>query len=577
MSAGGAYVLIARDQLQGDIPAQLELDLSAAGLSAPGRARCTVVWRNDSDHDGTARPVIGLGLRFDDQDSLAIRELVRQLRYTVLLTVGNEADQQLIKDALAGEYDVICCAEAALSIEGLGALEVGVLIADAAEIGTDNDPISKIAHRFPGVLRLVVAEADQLPRVNHAISSGRVLQYLRKPLHPLDVRFVVQRAIEVYATVVESDRIFSELHRANERLERENAILRVRAGDDESGSLLVGTSPALQQALAAIERVRHTDITVHIRGETGTGKELVARALHNGGLRAKKAFIAHNCGGMTETLLQSTLFGHKKGSFTGADRDQPGLFQEADGGTLFLDEIAELTPAMQSALLRVLQEGEIMPVGATRPVKVDVRVVSATMKDLRDEVAKGNFRVDLFYRLVVMEIELPPLRKRTEDIPILAQHFLEQYSERYKKRVTGFTPQALAALKTYSWPGNVRELQNVVERATVLTEEGRPIPLQALPPSFEARASTPLLERTREVSLVDRALASGEGLVEMLDSIEREILQEVMNRCQGNQSEAARQLKLARQTLQHRLRRLGLVLGRETSSIGPRPPAEPLE
>jgi DNA-binding NtrC family response regulator len=300
---------------------------------------------------------------------------------------------------------------------------------------------------------------------------------------------------------------------------------------------------------------------VHIAGETGTGKELAARALHDGGPRAKAAFIAQNCGGMAESLLQSTLFGHKKGAFTGADRDHLGVFREADGGTLFLDEVAELPATVQVSLLRVLQNHEITPLGSGRSEKVSVRVVSATHKDLRQEVAAGRFREDLYFRLVVVTVLLPPLRERVGDIPLLARHLLDAQCRRYDIDVPGFESAAMAALENYPWPGNVRELENEIERLVVLAQPGQSIARASLSPHILTFAGdAPQTSRDREQPDPYAAISEGGlSLDQVVERFERQLLVRALRQHDSNQSLTAKTLKVPRQTLISRLKKLGLV------------------
>jgi two-component system response regulator HydG len=308
--------------------------------------------------------------------------------------------------------------------------------------------------------------------VSELLDLGRVFGALGKPLQDDVVEQLVHRSAALHELMVENQRLGVELERSNERLKHENAYLRRRLMGTAGFEGIIGSSTPLRRMLGEIERVRRTDATVHLHGETGTGKELVARALHAGGPRADGPFIAQNCGGIPEGLLQSVLFGHVKGAFTGADRTQPGVFQEANGGTLFLDEVAELSPAVQASLLRALQEREVMPVGSARAVKVDVRFVSASHKDLREEVRAGRFREDLFYRLMVVPIDLPPLRERKGDIALLAEHALDLLCTRHGKNLRGLSAEAIRVLEGYAWPGNVRELENAIERAVVMAGDG---------------------------------------------------------------------------------------------------------
>lgn len=305
---------------------------------------------------------------------------------------------------------------------------------------------------------------------------------------------------------------------------------------------MVGHSPAMQTLLSDIAMVAPSDATVLIYGESGTGKELVARALHHSSGRKDKPLVTLNCAALNESLLESELFGHEKGAFTGADKRREGRFVEAQGGTLFLDEIGDISPLMQVRLLRAIQEREVQRVGGNQTLSVDVRLIAATHRNLDKEVSAGRFRQDLYYRLNVVTIETPPLRQRREDIPLLAQHFLQRYAARNRKQVQGFTPQGMDALIHYHWPGNIRELENAIERAVVLLT-GDFISPRQLPLSI---AATPVsLHSTQEET----------AAIQPLVAAEKEIILAALEKTGGNKTEAARQLGITRKTLLAKLSR----------------------
>lgn len=354
--------------------------------------------------------------------------------------------------------------------------------------------------------------------------------YLVKPLDFEALKHTLQQAIE------------------HSRLSVENRELRRQLTDAAAKPGILGRSASIRSMLEIINTVAPTEATVLITGESGTGKELVARALHESSARADKPLVTVNCAALAENLLESELFGHEKGSFTGAERRREGRFMQADGGTLFLDEIGEMPLPLQAKLLRALQEGEVQRVGSDTPFTVDVRVLAATNRDLRDEVAHKLFREDLFFRLNVISLEVPPLRERGEDIPLLAAHFLERYSSRNRKNIKGFAPQALDSMLRYAWPGNVRELENAVERAVILCN-GDLITGHELPDSVTGAAPLPE-EHAAEVE------ASLAGLP--LDEVERRAIEETLRQTGDNKSEAARRLGITRATLHNKLRKYGL-------------------
>lgn len=309
---------------------------------------------------------------------------------------------------------------------------------------------------------------------------------------------------------------------------------------------ILGRSPALKSMLRFIDTVAPTEATVLITGESGTGKELVARALHARSRRAGKPLVTVNCAALAETLLESELFGHEKGSFTGAERRREGRFVQADGGTLFLDEIGEMPMSIQAKLLRALQQGEVQRVGSDTPINVDVRVLAATNRDLRQEAREKRFREDLYFRLNVISIEVPSLRQRTDDIPLLAAKFMQRFAEKNRKSIKGFAPQALDCLLRYGWPGNVRELENAIERAVILCASDL-IGEEDLPANV-ARAPAAQPAAGEELSLA--------GLP--LDLLEKQAIESTMKQTGDNKSEAARRLGITRATLHNKLRKYGM-------------------
>ncbi len=345
------------------------------------------------------------------------------------------------------------------------------------------------------------------------------------------------------------DNLKSVLHQAIEhsRLSVENRELRRQLSNTVSMPGIIGRSSAIAHMQEIIDTVAPTEATVLISGESGTGKELVARALHAHSSRADKIFVTVNCAALAENLLESELFGHEKGSFTGAERRREGRFAQAHGGTLFLDEVGEMPLSVQAKLLRALQQGEVQRVGSDTQLTVDVRVLAATNRDLRQEVAQKRFREDLFFRLNVISVDVPPLREREEDIPLLAAHFLEGFASRNRKVVRGFSPQALDTMLRYSWPGNVRELENAVERAVILCH-GDLITGRELP----SMLSCAIQEDVRPAE-PDASLA---GLP--LDAVERRAIEETLRQAGDNKSEAARRLGITRATLHNKLRKYGL-------------------
>jgi len=327
------------------------------------------------------------------------------------------------------------------------------------------------------------------------------------------------------AIAIENARFYSRIRQENVRLKKE-------VSDKFRFEGIIGQSKKMQDVLDLVERIAESDVSVLVQGESGTGKELIARAIHYNGPRKERSFVAQYCGALTETLLESELFGHKKGSFTGAIEDKKGLFEVANGGTFFLDEIGDISQNIQTKLLRVLQEGEIKRVGDTHYQHVDVRIISASNKDLTEEVSKGRFREDLYYRLNVISIHIPPLRERKDDIPLLAQHFLDKYCAKSSKRYEGITPEALDTLIQYNWPGNIRELENTIERALVLAKGNTLKPEDLYIPTAR--------------DLVNEA--------QTLREVEKQFVLKVLSESEGNKTRAAKQLGVSLRWLHYRLR-----------------------
>jgi transcriptional regulator with GAF, ATPase, and Fis domain len=348
------------------------------------------------------------------------------------------------------------------------------------------------------------------------------------------------------ALAIENALLVQRLRVAEERLRGENRYLKTRE-EKRRFADIIGAAPAMKAVLAQLEKVIDTRATVCIEGETGTGKEMIASAIHYQGKRREKLFVAQNCAAMPETLLESELFGHKKGSFTGADHDKKGLFELADGGTLFLDEIGEMSLGLQAKLLRALQEGTVRPVGSTQEKQVDVRIICATNRNLATEVEKGRFRQDLYYRLMVFPIRLPPLRERREDVPELADHFLRRYTQEYRKSISGFAQATLDAMTAYSWPGNIRELENEVQRLVIQSEPDAFLGPEHLSPQIRKVEST-----------LSRIAPKKGTLKDMMDQVERWLLQEALREHGGNKTKTAETLGITREGLHKKLSKFGL-------------------
>ena len=384
--------------------------------------------------------------------------------------------------------------------------------------------LSRIKEADPETPVIIITGYASIESAVEAMKRG-AFDYMTKPFPPEEVRVITRKALE------------------SRRLLLENMSLRRELEAKTEFELVVGTSRAIGQVLDVVRRVSPTESTILITGESGTGKELIAREIHRHSLRRNASFVVVDCGALVETLFESELFGHVKGSFTGAHETKHGRFEVADGGTIFFDEISNIGQNMQAKLLRAIQEREINRIGSSKAIKVDVRILAATNEDLADGVRKGKFREDLFYRLSVVPIRLPPLRERKEDIPLLVEHFLQKYNKRTKRNITGISSSALKALKEYDWPGNIRELENTIERAVVLSR-GDGIELEDLMyHGISGRAT---------------ALGSAPGKLQTLESVEKDYIRAVLRAHHGNRTQTAEVLGIDRKTLWARIKKYGI-------------------
>ena len=434
----------------------------------------------------------------DDQSMGALLALeLRRSGYEVELARSGEEAFKLLSATL---YDAILTDLRLGSTDGIQVLQEAKRAQPEAEV-------------------IVITGHGSIDTAVQAMKHG-AFDYFTKPVQPEELLMALQKAME-------HRRLLGEVRRLREEVKGKYSF-----------EGIVYASPEMGRVLELVRKVAATDATVLIQGESGTGKELVARALHENSARRSGAFVAVNCGALPEGLLESELFGHVKGSFTGADRNKRGLFEEASGGTLLLDEISETTPNLQVKLLRALQEGEVRRVGDNHPIKITTRVVAATNKDLAAMARAGKFRDDLFYRLKVFPIDLPSLRERRADILPLAEHFLRKARKKMGAEAARFSSEAGAALHAYDWPGNVRELEHAVERALIMSSTPA-IELADLPPEVQAAAPAPTGKRGHPP----------------LDELEKRHILEVVKACRGNQAEAAKRLGIGRSTLWRKLKK----------------------
>jgi two-component system response regulator HupR/HoxA len=469
--------------------------------------------------------------------------------YGILIVDDEVAILESLALTLGSDYRVLLARSGEEGLALLEREEVALVIADQVMPGLSGvEFLEKSIERNPRAIRILLTGYADIGSLARAINEGRIYRYIQKPWEPDEVRLEVKRALETWALANENVQLAAALADANERLRAENLYLRREVERRYGFDQILGSSPAMARVFEVMEKVAETDATVLLSGETGTGKDLVARAIHYAGPRKDRRFVAQNCAALPDTLLESELFGHKRGAFTGAHADKKGLFEVADRGTIFLDEIGETLPGMQVRLLRVLQDGEIRPLGSSETRKVDVRIIAATNRDLRKDVEAGRFREDLYYRLRVVEIALPPLRERREDIPLLAHHFLDFANREMNRKLDGFTNEAMDRLVAYHWSGNVRELENEVQRAVALAGDAKRISAEML--SEHLRGPSPAVPA--------QALeASGLPLGAAVDALKRRMIEAAI-RATGSKTRAAERLGIPRQSLQKMMRRLGM-------------------
>ena len=432
----------------------------------------------------------------------------------------------LFKKILGKEgYEVVTVSSGEEAAERLETDRFDLLISDLKMPGLNGQELLKKAKSVnPNLPCILLTAYGTVDSAVAAMKEG-AYDYLTKPVNNDEIILTVKKALDLH------------------RLTREVEHLREKVGVETALGSIIGRAKPMRELFRMIDRVASSNTTILIYGESGTGKELVARAIHQQSPRRDRPFVAIDCGALPETLLESELFGHVRGSFTGALTSKKGLFEEADGGTLLLDEIGDTTPAFQSKLLRVLQENEIRPVGGNKTLKVDVRVIAATNKDLKKSVEKKSFREDLYYRLAVVPIVIPPLRQRREDIPLLVDHFIRKCCERSGFEPKRIAPKTLKLLVESSWPGNVRELENVIERA-VLMSPGPEIFAEAL-------FMEPLADQPED--------ALPEAIRIATETVEKEKIAEATRQAKGNRSRAAKLLGISRATLYNKLKRYNLI------------------
>ncbi|MDB4442387.1 sigma-54 dependent transcriptional regulator [bacterium] len=446
----------------------------------------------------------------------------------ILVADDELSHRQMIDAVLAAEgYEVTLAEDGQAAISAVENRFYDLVIMDVRMPNVDGiQALQRIKQMSPDIPVIIMTAYASVGTAVDALKSS-AYDYLIKPLDIEELKILVAKALH------------------HHQLEQENIYLKERLNDRFDFSNIIGRSPAMKKLFETMALVAPSEATVLIVGESGTGKELIANAVHQNSPRKDLPFVKVNCAALPETLLESELFGHEKGAFTGAIARKQGRFQLAHNSSILLDEIAEMAPSTQAKILRVLQEREFEPVGSTQTMKVDTRVIAATNKNLEDEIREGRFREDLYYRLNVVTVDVPPLRERREDIPLLADLFLKQYAEKNRRLIKGFTPRATDLLMRYDWPGNVRELENIIERAVIMSRGEMITPLE-FPIDLQN------LDEELKESRID--LTPGRSLKE----VEKVMILRTLEESGGNRTHAARVLGISRRTLQLKLKEYGI-------------------
>ena len=477
---------------------------------------------------------------------------------TILVVDDEQRSLESLERILEDTFDVKTAASAEEAETILESEWVQVILCDQRMPHVSGVEFLKaVRNRWPDVVRMIISGYTDSEDIIRSINEAGIYQYVMKPWQPESLILTLKNAVRLYDLQRQNELLAVELKMSSERAESVVSAKKreLRQHYQREDGIVRGEDSPMNEVCERVERVAPYDISVLVTGESGTGKELIARSLHYNSLRWNKPFVVENCAAMPSELLESELFGHKRGAFTGAVEEHVGLFQRADGGTVFLDEIGEVSPAFQVKLLRVLQEGEIRPVGSRQTRKVDIRVIAATNRDLEAEVRAGRFREDLFYRLSTVTIHAPPLRDRIEDVPVLAEMLLDKAQRQLGKSVRGLSDEAVACMMAYHWPGNVRELQNEIQQLLVMGPEGGEIGADLLSQRILRAVPGDVLDDTDDAELIGTLDGT---LRERIESLEARILRETLIRHRWNKSRAAKELGLSRVGLRSKLERYGL-------------------
>ncbi|MGQ9661729.1 MAG: sigma-54-dependent transcriptional regulator [Kiritimatiellia bacterium] len=467
-----------------------------------------------------------------------------QRKPVVLVVDDDKNTRDGLEKALCERYEVLLASTGEAALETVKSRHVDIVLSDLRMPGMDGLTLVQRTLAYdPTIICVVLTAYGNVETAVEAMKRG-AYDFLMKPVNLDHLELLLERALQ------------------KREMETENIRLREQLDSHFGLENIVGSSPLMQRVFEAIRQAAPTDATILLLGESGTGKELVAHAIHRLSNRSKGPFIAVHCAALAPNLLESEFFGHEKGAFTGAVARRRGRFELADGGTLFLDEVSEIDPAIQVKLLRVLEEKKFERVGGDETIETDIRLIAASNRDLKALVEQGKFRQDLFFRLDVVSITLPPLRERPEDIPLLCNHFLREFSEKNHRQIEGITPDALNILSAYHWPGNVRELRNTIEKMVVLSRGGK-LTARDLPLSLkEAIRSQGGLLPARTGSVSDSAVGT-------LEEMEKRLILAALKRAGGSRTQAARELGISRRTLHRKLKQYSQEAGREAGAGEP--------
>jgi len=457
-----------------------------------------------------------------------------EIKPTVLVVDDEEGARQSLEVILEDDYQVLSAGSGQEALGILQKLPVDVILLDVNMPKMDGlEVLRKVKEQEEGIDVIMVSALDMARKAVDAIKLG-AYDYITKPYEPEDILSTVARVI------------------SKRSLHKELDFLRKEVEASRGFDQIISQDKKMLDIFELVKKLAYTSTNILITGESGTGKELIARSIHHQGNRKNGPFVAINCASIPSELMESEMFGHEKGAFTGAHTRTMGKFEYANGGTLFLDEISALRSDLQAKLLRVLQEREIERIGSNKSIKVDIRVISATNTDLEHAVTEGKFRQDLYYRLNVVPIHIPPLRERKEDITLLAKHFLNKFNSAFNKKIPGFSEKALSALNRYHWPGNIRELENLIERIVVLSPGDAIIDLKEIPLEI-------LMDTDQDIG---DFIPKKTGLIKIREAVEKRIILNVLEVTQWNQTEAAKVLKINRNTLLQKAKQLGIKLKR---------------